>query len=138
MSEKITVSVEVNAPAERVWEALTEPEHVVKWNNASGDWHTPNAENDFREGGSFLYRMEAKDGSAGFDFGGTYTAVVPQERFAYTMSDGREVEVTLAEEGNGVRVTEAFDPENENSVEMQRAGWQSILDNLKRYVESNP
>ena len=131
----ITVEVVIEAPLETVWTMYTEPDHVTKWNAASEDWHSPKAENDLREGGAFNYRMEAKDGSAGFDFTGTYTAVVPREHIAYTMDDGRKVEVTFASEGDGTRVVTTFDPESENPPEMQHDGWQAILDNFKRYVE---
>ena len=134
--EPITIQTVVAAPREKVWSLYTEPDHVVKWNAASDDWHSPKAENDLREGGSFNYRMEALDGSAGFDFTGTYTTVVPHERIAYTMDDGRKVDVTFTDDGEGTRIVTTFDPETENSLEMQRDGWQSILDNFKQYVES--
>lgn len=133
---KITTQATINAPVQRVWELYTTPEHVTQWNNASDDWHSPRAENDLRVGGKFLYRMEAKDGSAGFDFEGIYTDVKEHERIAYSMSDGRTVEVTFTDQGNETTVTVAFDPEQKNSLEMQRAGWQSILDNFKKYAES--
>lgn len=135
MNEQITITTLIEAPIEKVWGAWNDPQAVKEWNAASPDWHTPQAQNDLREGGSFTYRMEARDGSAGFDFSGTYTAVVPHERIAYVMEDGRTVETTFAEEGGAVRVTTRFDPENENPLEMQRAGWQSILDAFKAYVE---
>lgn len=131
----ITVSANVQAPIEKIWAAWNEPQHVTQWNNASPDWHTPTAENDLREGGSFKYRMEAKDGSFGFDFEGVYDEVVPNELISYTMSDGRKVSTTFATTGNVTEVTTTFDAENENPVDMQQAGWQAILDNFKRYVE---
>ncbi|HYF29105.1 MAG TPA: SRPBCC family protein [Candidatus Paceibacterota bacterium] len=134
--EKITVESVINAPVEKVWRDYTDPEAVKAWNAASDDWHTTQAANDLREGGSFLYRMEAKDGSAGFDFGGVYDAVVPKERIAYTMDDGRKVETLFASESDGTRITVSFDPETENTPELQRAGWQAILDNFKKYVEA--
>src|SRR5688572_4044324 len=99
MANKITVESVINAPVERVWELFNNPEHVTKWNNASADWHTPRAENALRVGGEFNYRMEAKDGSSGFDFAGVYTDVVPNRHIAYTMGDGREVDVTFEEQG---------------------------------------
>jgi uncharacterized protein YndB with AHSA1/START domain len=133
---KITVETRINAPVEKVWKHFTEPAHIMEWNNASPDWHTPKAENDLRPGGSFSYRMEAKDGSAGFDFAGTYEEVVPNEFISYTIGDGRKVEVTFTDEGGKTHVIETFDPENENPVEMQRGGWQAILDSFKKHVEA--
>ncbi len=112
------------------------PEHIVDWNFASDDWQCPKASNDLRPGGAFSSRMEAKDGSAGFDFGGVYDEVVPFQKIAYTIADGRKVEVTFQEEGGKTRVTETFDMENENPEEMQREGWQAVLLNFKRSVES--
>ncbi len=134
--ERITVETTVHAPVEKVWRTFTEPAHVTKWNAASDDWHSPRAENDLRTGGSFNVRMEAKDGSAGFDFTGTYDEVALHERYSYTMSDGRKVDVVFTPEGEGTKITETFDPETENTPEMQRAGWQAILDNFKTYCES--
>jgi uncharacterized protein YndB with AHSA1/START domain len=134
---KITVEVSVNAPAEKVWRFFTEPSHIMHWNNASPDWHTPRAVNDLRVGGTFNSRMEAKDGSAGFDFGGTYDEVVPYERIAYTMGDGRRVQITFKEEGGETRIVEVFDAETINAIEKQRDGWQSILENFKTYTEGN-
>lgn len=141
-SSPITVETTVNAPVETVWACWTEPEHIIRWNSASPDWHTPSATNDLREGGSFTSRMEAKDGSAGFDFGGTYTKVVEHEQIDYTMDDGRTVSVVFdghPSTGSGqahTHVTETFDPESENPAEMQRQGWQAILDNFKAYAEA--
>lgn len=137
MSEKITVETIVKAPLEKVWRAWTEPEQITKWCQASSDWHAPRAENDLRVGGKFLTRMEAKDGSAGFDFTGTYTAAEPMKHIAYAMEDGRQVEIIFAESPDGVHITETFDPEHENPLEMQRAGWQAILENFRGYVESS-
>lgn len=134
---KITVQTHANASTEKVWKFYSTPEHVVKWNNASPDWHTPKAENDLKVGGKFLYRMEAKDGSFGFDFGGTYDQVKENEMFAYTMGDGRQVEVIFEPEGEKTKVTVIFDAETENSEDMQQQGWQAILDNFKKYVEAN-
>lgn len=121
---------------EEVWDAWTNPEHITKWTFASDDWVAPLSENDLREGGKFKTRMEAKDGSAGFDFEGTYDLVEEYEKIEYTMADGRRVEVSFVNTPQGVMVTEKFDPENMNSEEMQRAGWQAILDNFKKYVEN--
>lgn len=135
MKDKITVEAQINAPTEKVWDAYNDPEQVKQWNSPSSDWHTPKAENDLKVGGKFNYRMEAKDGSAGFDFAGEYTAVDPHKFISYKMDDGREVETTFTSEGSGVKVTTKFDPETENPPEFQQAGWQSILDNFKGYVE---
>lgn len=132
---RITVEATVNAPAEKVWEFWTKPEHITQWNSASPDWHTPRSENDVRVGGKFSARMEAKDGS--FDFGGVYDEVVPNQRLAYTIGDGRKVEIDFKAEGNNTVVTETFEAEGTNPIEMQRGGWQAILDNFKRYTESN-
>lgn len=136
MSTPLTVSTTINAPIEKVWQYFTEPEHITRWNNASEDWHTPHATNDVRVGGTFLTRMEAKDGSEGFDFTGTYDAVEEHKLISYAMSDGRKVKVTFEETEGGTLVTETFDPENENPAAMQQAGWQAILDNFKRHTES--
>ena len=137
MNETITVETYVGAPIEKVWDAFNDADAIKKWNTASDDWHTPRAENDLKVGGTFLYRMEAKDGSSGFDFAGTYTEVTPHERLAYVMSDDRTVAVTFSTEGDGTRVVTVFDPEGENPREMQREGWQAILDNFTQYVEAS-
>lgn len=133
----ITVENTVNAPAEKVWQYWTAPEHIMRWNNASEDWHTPRAQNDVRTGGTFSIRMEAKDGTFGFDFGGVYDAVKENEYIEYTMGDGRKVKVQFMPLENKTKVTESFEAETTNSEEMQRGGWQAILDNFKRYTESN-
>lgn len=137
-TEKTLVTIEavVNAAVEKVWELWNNPKHVTQWNHASDDWHSPSAENDLRVGGTFLYRMEAKDGSFGFDFGGTYDDVTPNKRLAYTIGDGRKVEVLFDGEGSSTKITSTFEAENQNPVEMQRGGWQAILDNFKKYAES--
>lgn len=132
----ITVSANVQAPIENIWAAWNEPQHVTQWNSASPDWHTPTAENDLRVGGSFKYRMEAKDGSFGFDFEGVYDEVKPNELISYTMSDGRKVSTSFNTAGDATTVTTNFDAENENPVEMQQGGWQAILDNFKKYTEA--
>lgn len=133
----ITVTATVNAPVEKVWKFWSQPEHIKKWNNASDDWHTPSAENDLRKGGKFSARMEAKDGSFGFDFGGTYDEVKTHELIAYTLGDGRTVEIHFNREGDTTKVVETFVAETQNSVELQQGGWQAILDNFKKYTESN-
>jgi len=134
----ITIETTINAPLEKVWHAWNTPEDIMKWNSASPDWHTPSSTVDLRVDGKFTSRMEAKDGSVGFDFEGTYTNVIDQELIEYSMSDGRKVSVKFVPENGQVKVIESFDPENQNPEEMQRAGWQAILDNFKKYVESNP
>ncbi|MBI5134075.1 MAG: SRPBCC domain-containing protein [Candidatus Taylorbacteria bacterium] len=135
-NKKITIEATIHAPIGRVWELWTKPEHIMKWNNASEDWHTPAATNDVREGGKFDFRMEAKDGTAGFDFEGVYDEVATEDWLAYTISDGRKVEVSFEDEGDGdTHITETFEIENENSEEMQRQGWQAILDSFKGYAE---
>src|SRR4051812_20284671 len=134
--QKITVESTVKAPVDKVWELWTLPEHITKWNNASDDWHTPTAQNDLRKGGKFSARMEAKDGSFGFDFGGVYNEVKTNELIEYTIGDGRKVQVIFSSKGDETKVIETFDAENENSIEMQKSGWQSILDNFKKYAES--
>ncbi|UXP31249.1 SRPBCC family protein [Reichenbachiella agarivorans] len=136
MKTKITVETNITAPITKVWEVWTKPEHITQWNNASPDWHTPRAENDLRKGGRFTSRMEAKDGSFGFDFAGVYDEVKLHELIAYTMEDGRTVMVQFTSSGNHTKLTETFDPEHENPVEMQKDGWQAILDNFKKYTES--
>lgn len=133
----ITVETTVNAPVEKVWTCWTKPEHITKWNNASDDWHSPSATNDLRNGGHFSYRMEAKDGSFGFDFGGTYDEVKTNELITYTLGDGRKVKIIFTGIGDTTKLTEAFEAETENPIELQRGGWKAILDNFKKYVESN-
>lgn len=133
----ITVQTLVHAPIDKVWKCWTNPQDVMKWNNASDDWHTPWAKNDLQKGGRFSFRMEAKDGSFGFDFGGEYTNVVANKLIEYKLGDNRKVSVAFSESGNETRVEETFEAETENSLDMQRSGWQSILDNFKRYVEAN-
>ena len=135
LKEKITVETLVNAPIEKVWEFWTKPEHITHWNNASEDWHTTRAENDLRIGGKFLSRMEAKDGSFGFDFEGIYDEVLTNEKISYTLLDDRKVTITFSPTENGVQVTETFEAETENKLELQKFGWQAILTNFKNYVE---
>lgn len=132
---KITVRTNIEAPLEMVWKCFTTPEDIVNWNTASPDWHTVKAENDLQIGGKFNYRMEAKDGSFGFDFWGTYAEIIPNERLTSTLGDGRSMEVLFLSNGNTTEVIETFETENENPVELQRGGWQAILDNLKKYID---
>ncbi|MGH9947384.1 MAG: SRPBCC family protein [Pyrinomonadaceae bacterium] len=134
---KITVETVVSADSKKVWDYLTKPEHITKWNFASDDWHCPKAENDLRPGGKMSSRMEAKDGSFGFDFEAVYDEVIDNEKIAYTMTDGRQATTNFENLGGETKVTIVFDAENENSVEMQKDGWQSILNNFKKYAEAN-
>ncbi|MEX0409265.1 SRPBCC family protein [Aquibium sp. LZ166] len=133
-TQPITIETTVAAPVATVWNAYTTPEDIIRWNSPSEDWHTPSATVDLREGGLFSSRMEAKDGSMGFDFAGTYTKIEPHRLIEYDFGD-RHAKVEFMPEADGVRVSVAFDPETENSIEQQRAGWQAILDSFKRYVE---
>lgn len=135
--EAITIETTLQAPLERVWQAFTTPADIVQWNSASDDWHTPSATNDVQNGGRFVYRMEARDGSAGFDFSGVYHLVEPEKQVAYTLDDGRSVYTRFEEQNGSVRVIETFEPEKLNSLELQRAGWLAILEHFKRYVEQN-
>lgn len=134
----ITIETTVNAPIEKVWKVWNAPEHITKWATASDEWHTPYAENDLRAGGKFLSRMEAKDGSAGFDFTGKYDEVQTNKLISYTMDDGRKVKITFTSAGKSVKIVETFEAETENPLEMQRQGWQTILNNFKAYVEKTP
>lgn len=138
-TEKTTITIEatVNASAEKVWKVWTSTEDITQWNNASPDWHTTRAENDLRPGGKFVSRMEAKDGSMGFDFWGIYDVVKPNERIEYTMGDGRKAQIDFKSTNNQTHIVETFEAEGENPIEMQRAGWQAILDNFKQYTEAN-
>ncbi len=131
----ITVSVTVRAPLQQVWDLFTEPLHLIHWNHASDDWQTSYAESDFRPGGAFLSRMEARDGSEGFDFTGIYSEIIPGKSIASTLDDGRNVHVSFLEKGLYTMVTESFETEDQNSAELQRNGWQAILDNFKKYAE---
>jgi len=134
---RVTVYAVIQAPIEKVWRYWTETDHITKWNQASEEWHAPKAENDLRVGGKFLTRMEAKDGSMGFDFIGTYDVVKQHEEISYTMEDGRKVDITFIDQGNETKVVEIFDAESTHSIEMQQAGWQAIMDNFKRYTEES-
>ena len=132
----VTVKTTVEAPIKKIWDLWTTPEHIKNWNRANEDWHTSKAENDLRAGGKFVPRMEAKDGSMGFDFGGTYDEIKAQELISYTLNDGRKVEIIFASEGKHTKITETFEAEDMNAIEMQREGWQAILDHFKQYAES--
>ncbi|TDH24567.1 activator of HSP90 ATPase [Segetibacter sp. 3557_3] len=132
---KVTITANIQSTINKVWEYYTKPEHITQWNFATDEWHCPSASNDMRVGGKYAARMEAKDGSFGFDFEATYDEVIDQKRLSYTLGDGRAVVTDFEDEGESTRVTTSFDAENQNDVEMQRAGWQAILDNFKKYVE---
>jgi len=135
--DKIIIQVSVSADIEKVWDYYTLPEHITKWNFASDDWQCPHASNDMRVGGKYLARMEAKDGSFGFDFEAVYDQIIVGERFSYTMPDGREVQVIFNDADGKTEVSISFDAETENPLEMQRAGWLAILNNFKKYTERN-
>jgi len=133
---KITVAAIVNVPVQTAWNTWTNPYDIVQWNTASDDWHTTKAQNDLRVGGKFSYRMEAKDGSMGFDFEGIYENVIPHEHITYSLGDNRKVSIDFSSENNKTKVVEIFDAENSHSIELQRHGWQAILDNFKKVAES--
>ena len=137
--EKTVVTIEstINAPVDKVWTYWNTPEHITKWNFAVDDWQCPRAEVDLRPGGKFSSRMEAKDGSMGFDFGGVYDVVEKNKYIEYTMGDGRKVKNNFIAKGDQTRVVVDFDAEETNPVEMQRGGWQAILDNFRKYTEAN-
>lgn len=134
---KITVGTTIRADKNKVWDLWTKPEHITQWNYAVDDWHCPSAENDLKPGGKYKARMEAKDGSMGFDFEATYDEVVNQKKLAYTMGDGRKATTDFEDLGDSTKVTTTFDAEGENPVEFQKQGWQAILDNFKKYAEAN-
>ncbi len=131
----ITITADIRTDLAHTWTCWTSPEHITQWNFAGDDWHCPSATNDIRTGGKFSSRMEARDGSFGFDFEGVYDEVIPQKRIRYSMDDGRRVEIVFEETASGTKVTETFDPEASNPIEMQREGWQMILNNFKRHAE---
>jgi len=132
----ITIQATVNAPVEKVWKTWNAPEHIINWASPSPEWHTPRAEHELREGGKFNFRMEARDGSMGFDFGGVYDVVKTNSRIDYTIGDGRKVKIDFISVGDQTKIIETFEAETENSVEQQRTGWQAILDSFKNYTES--
>lgn len=136
MTTPITIETVINAPMEKVWQFWNEPKHIEKWAFASDDWEAYGAENDLQVGGKFKTTMAAKDKSAQFDFEGVYSAVQLHALIEYDMSDGRHVKTVFSEVPEGVKVVQTFDPEAENPAEMQRAGWQSILDNFQKYAEA--
>ncbi|MGH2624416.1 MAG: SRPBCC family protein [Sphingobacterium sp.] len=134
---EITVEAKVNAPVEKVWHVWNNPDDIMQWNSADPNWHTPSSENDLRVGGKFKNRMEAKDGSFGFDFEGTYTKVDLNKEISYTMSDGRKA-TTVFDQSNGTTLIQTkFDAEDQNDLSFQKQGWQAILDSFVQYIESN-
>lgn len=135
--QKITIEATVNADMQTAWDRYTNPEHITKWNFADDSWHCPSAENDLRIGGKMKSRMEAKDGSFGFDFEAIYDEVKENEKIVYHLEDGRSVDITFEEKGGSVFIKIVFDAENENPVDMQKAGWQAILDNYKKHAEAH-
>jgi uncharacterized protein YndB with AHSA1/START domain len=135
VKNKIRVQTIVRAPVEKVWKCWTTPADITGWNNASPDWHTPHAEIDLRVGGKFSSRMEARDGSMGFDFWGIYDKVIDLRQLDSTLGDGRKLSVTFSADGDNTEILETFEAESSNSLELQRTGWQAILDNFKKYTE---
>lgn len=131
----ITIETTINAELARVWDCYTQPEHITQWNFAAPEWCCPAATNDPTPGGKFLWRMEARDGSMGFDFSGTFEEVVPHEKIVSRLDDGRRVEITFGADGGTTRVVQTFEIEDQNPAEMQRGGWQAILDNFGGHVE---
>jgi uncharacterized protein YndB with AHSA1/START domain len=132
----ITIEATVNAPLEKVWNSWTKPEHITQWNQASPDWHCPKASNDLRDGGKFSATMAAKDGSFSFDFGGTHQKVKNHEVIESVMGDGRIMKVSFMATPTGTKVVESFEAESENPIDMQREGWQAILNNFKNHTET--
>ena len=133
---KITVKVTVNATIEKVWKVWTTPAEIIHWNAASIEWHTTKAENDLKVGGKFSYRMEAMDGSFGFDFGGIYDTIKTNQLIAYTMDDGRTSIITFEQKDNETNIIQTFEAETENTIELQQFGWQQIMNNFRKYTES--
>ena len=133
----ILIETTILAPVEVVWQFFTDPEHVVNWNNASPDWHTPEAKNDLVVGGKFSYTMSAKDGSFSFDFWGIYDVIIENQLLKYTLGDGRKVSIEFSSVADDTNIVETFEAESENPIDLQKAGWQAILDNFKKYVEEN-
>ena len=133
--KKINIEVEISAPISKVWQFWTEAKHITNWAFASEDWHCPHAENNLTVGGKFTTRMEANDESFGFDFSGTYNEIVLLKQINYTMDDGRKSTIDFVDRGDFTLIEQTFDAENENPVELQKNGWQAILNNFKKYIE---
>lgn len=136
LSDTVQIEASIQSPLPKVWEYWTEPKHITKWNFAIPDWHCPSATNDLRPGGKYSARMEAKDGSFGFDFEAIYDEVIPQKKLTYTMTDGRKATTLFEQQGDTTHVTTKFTAEKQNPVEMQKTGWQAILNNFKKYTEA--
>lgn len=136
-TEHIAIATNISSTKDLVWKCYTQPEHIMKWNFATDEWHCPKATCDLRPGGEFSFRMASRDGAHEFDLKGKYAEVEAQEYLSYTLEDGRQVEVRFLKRSEGTLLEQSFEPESSNDVEMQRAGWQAILDNFKKYVESN-
>ncbi|HRE40811.1 MAG TPA: SRPBCC family protein [Ignavibacteria bacterium] len=134
---QITISADINADLKKVWDYYTKPEHIVNWNFASDDWCCPTASNDLKIGGKYIARMEAKDGSFGFDFSATYTNINPEKEISYKLDEERQVLTTFENKDGVTKVTTSFEAESSNPIEMQRDGWQAILNNFKKYTEQN-
>ncbi|MFN3404811.1 MAG: SRPBCC family protein [Cytophagaceae bacterium] len=135
--QKITITATISADKKKVWDYYSNPEHITRWNFAHESWHCPSAENDLRVGGKMKSRMEARDGSFGFDFIATYTEIKDQQKIVYVMEDGRGAEISFEDIGGKTKITITFLAESQNPVEMQKQGWQAILDNFKKYTEEN-
>jgi uncharacterized protein YndB with AHSA1/START domain len=133
---KITVEATINAPVAKVWELWNNPDDIIKWNTPDPSWHTPSSENDLKVGGKFKNRMEAKDGSFGFDFEGIYDSVILNQEISYSMADGRQATTIFTEQDGKTHLATTFDAETENDPEFQKQGWQSILNNFVKYAES--
>lgn len=131
----ITVKTTVSTSIEKAWDFWTKPEHITNWNNASDDWHCPTATNDLKTGGKFSFTMAAKDNSMSFDFEGIYTNIIEFKLIEYVIMDGRKVSISFTDTPNGIEIIESFEPETMNPEELQRQGWQSIIDNFKKYAE---
>ena len=136
MKHTINIDTTIAAPASLVWQYFTAPQHITQWNFATPDWQCPSAENDLKPGGKYKARMEAKDGSFGFDFEAVYDEVVTHKKLAYTITDGRKVVTQLEPVADSTRISTTFEAEDQHSPELQRAGWQAILDNFKNYAEA--
>ncbi|MGN8225221.1 SRPBCC family protein [Gracilimonas sp. BCB1] len=134
---KISIQTTVDADVQKVWNYYSLPEHITNWNFASDDWHCPHAENDLQPGGRYKARMEAKDGSFGFDFEATYDEVIKHKKIVYTLDDGRKVVTDFENQDGKTKVITVFEAESENSIEMQKEGWQAILNNFKKYTEAS-
>jgi uncharacterized protein YndB with AHSA1/START domain len=135
--QKVQIEATVAAALPKVWQYYTNPQHITQWNFAVPEWHCPRATNDLRVGGKYNARMEAKDGSFGFDFEAVYDEVAEQKKLVYTLGDGRKVITNFEPAGTSTKVTTVFDAENQNPIEMQKNGWQAILNNFKKYTEES-